>query len=254
MVDSLLPPMPAFGVPAWTVVLTTVAYLVVVAPIRGLRAYRRLASSRETDPMALTRFYRRNLAMKCAWLVPIALVLALEPTLHPRHLGVGWPTGPSALQDGTFTFTMVIFVAFTTVLWRDRVQSGRRLWNFARIQAMSPRTRTERGWSFLALITAALVEEPMMRGLLVAAGLSYGLSPLAVIVVTSAIFGFGHLYQGWLGVVLTGVLGAVFCLILLETGSLLYGVVLHLLINVRGFLVLAAAPRPAEHSATAAAS
>src|SRR5215467_14602541 len=94
MFETWLPAPPAFGVPASVVVLFAVAYLVMVVPIRGLRSYRRLASSRETDPTALTRFYRRNAALKCRWLIPIALVLALDPALNPSNLGFAWPSGP----------------------------------------------------------------------------------------------------------------------------------------------------------------
>src|SRR5262249_35809953 len=63
MFDTRLPSMPAWGVPATVVVLVTVAFLVLVVPFRGLQSHRRLAASRETDPTALTRFYRRNVAL-----------------------------------------------------------------------------------------------------------------------------------------------------------------------------------------------
>jgi membrane protease YdiL (CAAX protease family) len=52
-------------------------------------------------------------------------------------------------------------------------------------------------------------------------------------VVSSAIFGFCHIYQGWVGIVGTGVLGAVLMWMYLSTESLLLPIVIHALIDLR---------------------
>jgi membrane protease YdiL (CAAX protease family) len=97
----------------------------------------------------------------------------------------------------------------------------------------------------------------MMRGLLLAAGLSFGLPPLLVVLATSVVFGLIHLYQGWLGVVTTALLGAMLSLSVLLTGSLLFAVILHLLLGVRALVVSALgapAPGPADDPRAAAAT
>jgi membrane protease YdiL (CAAX protease family) len=224
------------------VVLITVAYLVLVAPIWGRHAYRRLVSSRETDPTALPRFYRRSVGRKCAWLVPIVLVLAVAPGLGPAHLGLAWPSGPLV---GLLTWVLMCSVAVlaaTTVLWRRRVRSGRSVPGLRTVRALTPRTREERRWAEMWFVSAALSEELMMRGLLLAAGLSFGLPPLTVVFVTSAMFGLIHLYQGWRGVAGTALLGAMLSISVLLTGSLLFAVILHLLMAVRAILVFATVP------------
>jgi Type II CAAX prenyl endopeptidase Rce1-like len=254
---SPLPPVPALGAPAWAVVIFTVGYLVLFVPVRGQRSYRRLVASREFDPTALIRFYRRNVWLKWAWLAPILLVLTLAPGLRPAHLGLAWPSGPYL---GWVWWLLAYAAAVTiasTLLWRRRVQSGRSVPGLRATLALTPRTRAERRWAGAALISAAVVEELMMRGLLLAAGLSVGLPAWAVVLLTAALFGLVHLYQGWFGVVGTGFMGAVLALSVLMSGSLLFAVAFHLLLAMRALVVLvtvAAAPRAADQPRAAPAT
>jgi hypothetical protein len=91
---SVLERAPALGWPASLVVLITVAYLVLVAPTRGRRNYRRLVAARNTQATALTDYYRRNVLIKLLWAAPVVMVLLLAPAMRPRHVGLAWPHGP----------------------------------------------------------------------------------------------------------------------------------------------------------------
>src|ERR1039458_2278927 len=55
---------------------------------------------------------------------------------------------------------------------------------------------------------------------------------------SSVLFGLAHFYQGILGVVLTGILGAGFATIWLGSGTLLTAIVLHTLVDLRISFVL----------------
>jgi membrane protease YdiL (CAAX protease family) len=101
--------------------------------------------------------------------------------------------------------------------------------------ALLPRTSTER-WAFAGLaLTAGVCEEILFRGF----GLAYirwlwpGATHDWLIALTSVPFGFAHIYQGARGVVLTGVVGALFASLVLSSGSLLPAMLLHALLDLR---------------------
>jgi hypothetical protein len=241
----VLSPVPAWGVAASVVVLITVEYLVLFAPFRRRRAYRELVATNVSDPEALTRFYQRTVMFAWTWLLPIGLVLALAPALHPGNLGFAWPIGPQVFRIGSLVATALV----TSVVFGDNRQLP--LVTLMPVRALRLRTRAEHRLALVAFVIAALVEPPVTCGLLVAAGLSYGLPPLAVIIAAGATFGLGYLYQGWLAVALIGFVGAMMCLSVVLTGSLLFAMIAHVLLNVRAYVALAAASRTAERDATA---
>jgi membrane protease YdiL (CAAX protease family) len=94
---------------------------------------------------------------------------------------------------------------------------------------------TERRVFALLALTAGICEELLYRGFGLAA-LRWAVPDIgqpALIVVTAAAFGLAHLYQGRLGVTLTGLLGAYFAWIAIATGSLVPVMLLHALLDLR---------------------
>ncbi len=94
----------------------------------------------------------------------------------------------------------------------------------------------ERRWWLVLSLTAGICEEFMFRGFLLhfltgqmAGGLSLNLT--AAWLLSSLAFGLGHLYQGALGVLRTGLAGLMFGLLALLSGSLLLPMVLHVLVD-----------------------
>jgi len=106
--------------------------------------------------------------------------------------------------------------------------------------ALLPVTPQER-WTFAAIsVGAGFSEELLFRGFLI----DYlnqnftGLDTWALVLISSAVFGFAHLYQGWRGTVLTGVLGSAFGLLYTFTGSLLAPVVIHAAVDLRLLIIV----------------
>jgi membrane protease YdiL (CAAX protease family) len=90
-----------------------------------------------------------------------------------------------------------------------------------------PHTATERG-AFAALsISAGVCEEIIFRSFLVAYFASYGANVLIALLISSVLFGINHGYQGWIGVLKTGVAGFLFGMLFFTTGSLVAAIVLH---------------------------
>jgi len=111
--------------------------------------------------------------------------------------------------------------------------------------AMLPVTTRERLLFAAVALSAGICEEIVFRGWLLAAlhG-QLGLQGGWLILIAAGIFGLAHAYQKVSGVALTGLLGAVFCLLYIVTGSLLLPIILHVFIDIR--FALLPAPRAQE--------
>lgn len=248
------------------------AYIVVVEPIWGARSYRRLkrdvADDSKDSGAARVRFYRLGIADGWAWVAVIALIVILGgPALSEIGLGPG-TLGEQTLGNlnaeaiaGALGFALGLIVAVglgvsvpLLAMWvksrraggsgsdasknfGDSVGEGLERF-LAPVSAFLPYTKKER-WLFAGIcVTAGVCEEILFRGfLLFYLQEVFGSAPWVAIVVSSAIFGLCHVYQGFTGVLTTGVLGAVLAGLYLSSGSLLLPIIIHTLIDLRVLLL-----------------
>jgi len=95
-----------------------------------------------------------------------------------------------------------------------------------------PRTRREKAWSLLLLApTAALSEEFLYRGLLLAQVSQWLRSGVLACAVSSLAFGLAHVYQGWSGMVRASLVGALLAYPVIHFGSLYPSMLAHGLID-----------------------
>lgn len=123
-----------------------------------------------------------------------------------------------------------IVLAWSHPLFRRQVLAP-----FAPVQALLPTTPSERFiWAGLSL-TTGICEELMFRGfaLQYLTRPPFGLSVELSALVTSLLFGLGHAYQGPRGVLKTVLFGAAMWVLLLTTGSLVFPMIVHTLVNLR---------------------
>ena len=91
-----------------------------------------------------------------------------------------------------------------------------------------PGTRQEKAWSLLLLVpTAALCEEFIYRGMLLAQMSQWLQSGLWACAVSSLAFGLAHVYQGWSGMVRASLLGALLAYPVVHFGSLYPSMLAH---------------------------
>ena len=91
-----------------------------------------------------------------------------------------------------------------------------------------PRTRREKAWSLLLVVpTAALCEEFLYRGLLLAQVTQWLHAGDWACAVSSLAFGLAHVYQGWSGVVRASLLGALLAYPVVHLGSLYPSMLAH---------------------------
>jgi len=95
-----------------------------------------------------------------------------------------------------------------------------------------PRSALETVFYILLAMTAGICEEFIFRGFVIAALFQAGLSAWMAIVLSSAMFGVAHLYQGKSGSVGTGILGALFAWVRIAYHSLLPVVIWHAVLDI----------------------
>ena len=125
----------------------------------------------------------------------------------------------------------LLFTLLDYIPWRRLKQVSQKTKEVV-VATMKNVTRFNR---FLVCLLAGIGEEILFRGFIFVAifefwpwGLEYNLNIIAAIVFSSILFGLGH-YVTLLYFIITGLLGAAFCLVFLWTGSLIAPVVAHAL-------------------------
>src|SRR5262249_40317212 len=108
--------------------------------------------------------------------------------------------------------------------------------NLKRLRALGarlfPRTGPEFTLFVVLSLTAGVCEDFLFRGFVMAALLRAGLAAWLVVLLSSAMFGLAHLYQGKGGSLGTGILGTLFALARMGFGSLLPAAVWHSVLDI----------------------
>ena len=147
--------------------------------------------------------------------------------LSPRPVGflLGWTLALTAVALG-------IMGAFH--VYRRRVG----LRETPLLAQLLPRTGKEKGLFVLLSLSAGFGEEVAYRGFLIPAlTLVFG-SVWAGALLSSAVFGLLHAYQGWLGMVRTALLGLTFATAFILTDSLWPAMAAHAILDILAGLVL----------------
>lgn len=104
-------------------------------------------------------------------------------------------------------------------------------------RALLPTNGGERAQFALVAIAAGVCEEIVFRGWVTSALHTHaGLGGTTLLIASAIVFGLAHAYQGVVGIVLTGYIGAVLAALFGATGSLVVPIVLHCLVDLRWVL------------------
>jgi uncharacterized protein len=208
--------------------------MVFVQPLAGRRRYHRLLAAIASDPGARLRHYERGITGEWIAVGVVGLIGALVGR-GPASIGV---TAARGLGGAGATGAEVAAVlAISAVIFRVESDALRRVLRrqAAGFLALLPRTRAERVAFAGLAVTAGICEEILFRGF----GIAYirwlwpGASHAALITLTSIGFGLAHRYQGPRGVLLTGIVGALFAAVTLSSGVLLPAMLMHALLDLR---------------------
>jgi uncharacterized protein len=217
--------MPALHLAALLLQHALVLAMVVVAPVWDRRATRDLKTS--TDPGVKLRYYRITCAV--LWISAAVACVAVggyAPLARIVRSAGDAPWLPSQSRAAPFVTGAIVGILFVLLLpaamalgsSKVRERSGRA---FKKLAFFLPVTARERAWWVILSVTAGVSEEIIFRGFLLRyfhAG-PWHLTLGAAVVIAAAIFGLQHLYQGVAGVIQTALVGVVFSLIFLVTGT-----------------------------------
>jgi membrane protease YdiL (CAAX protease family) len=136
----------------------------------------------------------------------------------------------------------------------EKIEKVRQRLTFA--EPLLPHTAEEHNFFTIISLTAGFCEEVLVRGFLLWY-FAVWVGPIWAAVLSSIVFGFGHIYLGWLHMMRTGLLGLVFVAIVLATQSLWPTIIIHAAIDFTSgdlaFHVLNA-PSPGTSDSTASVS
>ncbi len=170
------------------------------------------------------------------WLVTLVIavqwVLANQPW---SALGLVWPAGWRLGVTAALVLAVLVLDALRTRavarLGPDSLHRVRS--SSAPLLAFAPHTRAESAGFRLVALTAGICEELIYRGFLVWAFRPW-LTLWGAALASVVSFGFAHAYQGRRGAASAGVVGAVFAVLAILTGSIVPGMVLHALVDLLG--------------------
>jgi membrane protease YdiL (CAAX protease family) len=219
-----------------------VFFLIVVTPLWDRYEIPRLKAS--TEVRKKIHFYEK--IMTASWISALVagLTIGLAAVTMQRTPGeIAWLDAGSrgaifmkGMIGGVF---LVIFVPALLALGSAKIRdkAGRAA---KRLAFLVPSTREERRWWWLVCITAGVCEEIVYRGFLLhyLHATPFHLSLTWALVVSSVIFGIGHLYQGIAGAVSTVVIGFLLGAMYLMTGNLLLPIVVHAVMDLRVLAML----------------
>lgn len=199
--------------------------LAVAQPVYGALAFRRwVARGADADRV---RLYARTMALH--WLM-LAVLGAGWVALGRPAAALGF-TAPSGLGFWVGAGAVLLLVAVLVHAWRSARGMGeeeraKQVTALGKLSSFLPRTEREyRSFAWLSL-TAGIVEEIAYRGFLV--WYFAGFLPLwASVAASSAIFGLGHIYQGPAAALRTGLVGLVFAVLYVVSGSIWLPILAH---------------------------
>jgi len=197
-----------------------------VIPWRGHARMRHLMALPEVTGRERIKMYCATILFQWVFTALVAW-RALARGLSLNELGIGHARGIPL-----FAVTFIGAALIAAAHWANvRRMAGSDHPNLVRLRALGarllPRSQSEMALFALLALTAGVCEEFLFRGFVMAALFRAGLHTWLVVVVSSAMFGLAHLYQGKGGSLGTGILGALFALVRITYGSLLPAVVWH---------------------------
>ena len=206
-------------------------FLGVVLPWRGRQRVRQFMAIPEITGGDRIRLYISTILFQWA-LAAIVGWRAFARGLTWQELGV---TRGLALSTFLFTFVGATLIAIGHWMNLRRMAQSEHL-AVSSLRALGsrlfPRETTEFVFYILLASTAAICEEFIFRGFMIAALFRVNLPTPLVVVISSVMFGIAHLYQGKGGGAGTAILGMLFAGVRITYGSLLPVVLWHAVLDI----------------------
>ncbi len=120
-------------------------------------------------------------------------------------------------------------------IWQKR--RGRRGPMIGDVGAVLPRHRGELAYAAALSVTAGVTEELFFRLALPLTAVLTGVPVPVTFIAAILLFGAAHRYQGWIGILATTAIGALFAAVYLASGSLWVAMAFHAFIDLNGLVI-----------------
>lgn len=174
-------------------------------------------------------------AMTRGWIAVALLMFTWFWAHRPlAALGLDMPVGAKGLYGLAFDAAVIlIIITQLTRLPKLVAEKLPQLREQMKQIKITPRSRAEFITFFFVSITAGIWEELIYRGFLM-----WFLTPyvglVGAVLLSSLIFGSGHIYQGWRGVPRTAAIGLIFAIAYAWSGSLWWVMLAHAILDMYG--------------------
>ena len=222
-------------------------FLVVVTPIWDYYDTCRLKRNPQSDQKI--RYYQTLSAW--LWIATgiACLAVGLRPLLiiTPLPGEAAWLFGHAWVRclmgAAIALFMALVLLPAVIAIWKNMSKKPRKYSSadaFKSLNFFLPATWVERRWFGFLCITAGICEETLFRGFLLhyLHVFPFSINLTLALLFSSLIFGLQHLYQGAGGASSSVVIGLLFGLLFLITGSLLLPMLFHAVMDLRILLLL----------------
>jgi membrane protease YdiL (CAAX protease family) len=212
------------------------ALLLAIPLIEWKRTWPRYLARLKTGAPGVRRgFYRTLIAEE--WIASACLLgwwalrarpwsrLLLAGTATPLSMGIPPPLRPWAGLALVVLLAGFLILQKKAILARPEAMERIRP-KLAYAEPLLPHTAEERRLFWLVSLTAGACEEIFFRGFLIWYLMAW-MGPLMAVLLSSALFGAGHIYMGWAQAPKTALLGLILAFIALGSASLLPAMLLH---------------------------
>jgi len=212
----------------------TLFWFLLLGPWISMPVFRRQAARiRAGIPNARLHLYWQTLAKQ---IVVVALLLVLHAAGGVAAASLGWVAPQSWPQTLAIGLVVVAAAFYFSVRIEPKVGAAA-LEKIKRstIGVIVPESNRERRWFGCVSIGAGIMEEMLCRGFLFYYLVNYlGVTnPLLTIIASSALFGLGHMYQGWKKAAGPAAAGVVLGSLYVYTGSLVLPIIVHAVADYR---------------------
>ena len=204
------------------VFLFAVAY-----PIYGFVSYRRfIATLADAEVVDRKSIYLETLVPH--WVLFIVAIIGWW-CLGRDWADIGIAVTSDPLQWWILAGIALVSTSYLILIWRLRTgRSDRQAWleKMSNVEVLLPQKRDELPRFYALSVTAGIVEELLWRGMLIWY-LQFAMPLWIAVLLSSVLFGLAHAYQGLKSMPAIVIVGFVFALIYVSTGSLLLAIVFH---------------------------
>ncbi len=212
--------------------LLYVAFFAVAAPAIDYAVFWPAFRRRSQADPSRARRWLWGWAIGGAWpLVAVGAALWVANDRSWRSFGFSVPDGWRLWTSIALFLVLAAYHAYAVAtLARSSEARASARQQVGTLTAVVPHTRTELYWFGGVSLTAGFCEEFLYRGYFIWV-LAPWLGWWGAAALSLLFFAIGHLYQGWNGVLRTGMVGAFFTLVVAISGSLWPAIALHALID-----------------------